>query len=73
MFVGLASMLSISARGGKVTTPGCLLLTPCFSGVFVSDETSQPLQRFVHAMKPLKRLQSLRFVTTQLKQGVSEI
>jgi hypothetical protein len=43
----------------KVVIAACLSLTPRFSGVWAMVSASEPLQRFTHHRKPLKRLWGL--------------
>src|SRR5436190_8617830 len=47
-----------------------LSLTPCFSGVFDVVWGPEPLQRFVRARKPLKRLRRLRLAEHPAKAGL---
>ena len=63
-------------RAGRISLscnrPLRISLTPRFSGVLEANRTSEPLQRFVLAGKPLKRLKERVSLTTPLKRGVNE-
>ena len=47
----------------------CLSLTPYFSGVWAMVSASEPLERFTHHRKPLKRLGSRFACHTHLAEA----